>query len=259
MKQKENRSMKISVCGKGGSGKSTVTTLLAKQAILRDLKALVVDADDSNSGLYQMLGFASPPTPLMELVGGKAGIKEKMGQQSLMTQTLIHTEEIAPDFIRKQNGLMLVGIGKILQALEGCACPMGVLNREFLKKLSLKNGEIAIVDMEAGVEHFGRGIDENIDHVLVVVEPSFDSLNLAGRIKTLAAGMQKRVSAVLNKTPSDEVSRKMKAALAEKGLDIIGTFPSDPLVFEASMAGSVPASGVAFDTAGKVLEQLLAQ
>jgi CO dehydrogenase maturation factor len=195
----------------------------------------------------------------MELVGGKKGIKEKMGQQSLMTQPRIHTEEIAPGFIRKQNGLMLVGIGKILQALEGCACPMGVLNREFLKKLSLTGDEVAIVDMEAGVEHFGRGIDENIDQMLVVVEPSFDALNLAVRIKQMAAGMHKRVSAVLNKAPSEEIAGKMEASLAEAGMDILGNFPLDPQVFGSSLVGAVPTSGAAFDTAGKVLERLLAK
>lgn len=249
--------MKISVCGKGGSGKSTVTTLLAKHALQRKLAVLVVDADDSNSGLYQMLGFDSPPTPLMNLVGGKAGIKEKMGKQPLMTQDRIRIDDIASDYIRKNDGLMMVGIGKILQALEGCACPMGVLNREFLKKLSLGSGEIAIVDMEAGVEHFGRGIDENIDHVLVVVEPSLDSLNLAARIKTLAAGMRKEVTAVLNKTPSQEIALQMRATLADKGLDIIGIFPSDPLVIEASIRGDVPVQGVAFDSAEKVLARVL--
>lgn len=249
--------MKISVCGKGGSGKSTVTTLLAKRALQRELAVLVVDADDSNSGLYQMLGFASPPTPLMELVGGKSGIKEKMGKQPLMSRDRIRIDDIASEYIRANNGLKLVGIGKILQALEGCACPMGVLNREFLKKLSLNRGEIAIVDMEAGVEHFGRGIDENIDHVLVVVEPSLDSLNLAARIKTLAAGMQKNVSAVLNKTPSEEVALQMRQNLADKGLDTIGTFPSDPRVIEASIRGDVPVEGAAFDSAEKVLARIL--
>ena len=63
--------MKISVCGKGGSGKSTVLTLLAKAAQERGLPVLVVDSDESNSGLFRMLGFKSPPVPLMELVGGK--------------------------------------------------------------------------------------------------------------------------------------------------------------------------------------------
>jgi len=251
--------MKISVCGKGGSGKSTVTTLLAKQALRRQLAVLVIDADDSNAGLYRMLGFDTPPAPLMDLVGGKAGIKQKMGKESLMTQPHIRPEDIAPEFIRKHDGLMLVGIGKILQALEGCACPMGVLNREFLKKLTLDKNEIAIVDMEAGVEHFGRGIDENLDWILVVVEPSFDSLNLAARIKTLAAGMNKKVAAVLNKTPSQEVSFKMREALAEHGLEIAGIFPQDRLVFDACFNGTVPDRGEAFDMAGQVLDLILTQ
>ena len=62
----------------------------------------------------------------------------------------------------EKDGIRLVAIGKILQSLEGCACPMGVLSREFLKKLRLKDKEITIVDMEAGVEHFGRGVETSI-------------------------------------------------------------------------------------------------
>ena len=55
--------MKIAVCGKGGSGKSTIVALLAHQALSRDFKVLVVDSDESNSGLYRMLGFDHPPIP----------------------------------------------------------------------------------------------------------------------------------------------------------------------------------------------------
>jgi len=68
--------MKISVCGKGGSGKSTLVGLLANAAQDRGLTTLVVDSDESNSGLFRMLGFNEPPVPLMQLVGGKEGIKE---------------------------------------------------------------------------------------------------------------------------------------------------------------------------------------
>ena len=78
---------------------------------------------------------------------------------------------------------------------------MGVLNREFLKKLRLEDNMIAIVDMEAGIEHFGRGIDEGIDSVLLMVEPSFESLEIADRIQKLAVGMQKSIAAVLSKVP----------------------------------------------------------
>ena len=73
--------IKISVCGKGGSGKSTLVGLLANAAQDRGLTTLVVDSDESNSGLFRMLGFNKPPILLMALVGGKEGVKEKMNQQ----------------------------------------------------------------------------------------------------------------------------------------------------------------------------------
>ena len=57
--------MEISVCGKGGSGKSTIVTLLANEALARGYQVLVVDSDESNTGLFRMLGFHQPPTPLM--------------------------------------------------------------------------------------------------------------------------------------------------------------------------------------------------
>ena len=149
--------MKIAVCGKGGSGKSTVVALLSQEAKKRGIKTLVVDSDESNSGLYRMLGFESPPVPLMEMVGGKKSLKQKLGQPNIFAETEITTASIPEQYIIQRDGLGLVAIGKILQSLEGCACPMGVLSREFLKKLKLRINELAIVDMEAGVEHFGRG------------------------------------------------------------------------------------------------------
>ena len=62
---------------------------------------------------------------------------------------------------------------------------MGALSREFLKRLSLQEDEMAIVDMEAGVEHLGRGVETSLDGVLIVVEPSLDSLELAEKIHTI--------------------------------------------------------------------------
>ncbi|HID29549.1 MAG TPA: ATP-binding protein, partial [Desulfobacterales bacterium] len=190
--------MKISICGKGGSGKSTVVALLAKAAQKRGGCVLVVDSDESNSGLYGMLGFKSAPVPLMELVGGKATLKKKMRETSVLERSQITLEEIPSPYFQKKDRLVLISIGKILQSLEGCACPMGVLSREFLKKLSLDESWITLVDMEAGVEHFGRGIDNAIDKVILVVEPSFESVTVAEKIRELAAGINKVVVAVLN-------------------------------------------------------------
>ena len=252
-----DKRMKISVCGKGGSGKSVLTSLLANQAISHGLGVLVIDSDESNSGLFKMLGFKTPPVPLMELVGGKKKLKKKMSDPNILAENHFSIKDIPSQHLIRRNGLILVSIGKILQAFEGCACPMGVLNREFLKKLRLGEKEIAIIDMEAGVEHFGRGIDEGIDRVLLVVEPSFESLTVAEKIKGLASGMDKAVSAVLNKIDSEKIAHKLEGELRIKNIEVIGTIPNDPLVFEACLEGRAIGKGEAFHAAGKVLDDLL--
>ena len=249
--------MKISVCGKGGSGKSTVVTLLAQQALERNFTVLVVDSDESNSGLFRMLGLEKPPAPLMELVGGRKKFKEGMSGSNLLNAAEIHLEDIPLGYFQRRDGLYQVSIGKILQFMEGCACPMGVLSREFLKKLRMGEKEIAIVDMEAGVEHFGRGIDEGIDKALVVVEPSLESIAVAEKVLGFASTMKKYVSAVLNKTPSEAVAKRLKECLSQRGIETIGEIPNDPLVSESCLEGCIYARGVAYDAAGSVFDRLM--
>ena len=251
--------MKISVCGKGGSGKSTVVALLANEAVAQKLRVLVVDSDESNSGLFRMLGFDQPPVPLMELLGGKKGVKEKMSQPSILTAPQIFLEDISPQHMVKKGNLTLVSIGKILQVLEGCACPMGVLSREFLGKLRLKENEIAFVDMEAGIEHFGRGIDASLDSVLLVVEPSLESISLAEKIRDLAAGIRKSLWAVLNKIPSDSIASRLKKEMEQRKIEVVGVIPSDPAIFEAGLTGGALKGGIAAREAGKVLDFLLSK
>jgi len=249
--------MKISVCGKGGSGKSTLVTLLANEAQARGLKVLVVDSDESNPGLFRMLGFEEPPVPLMEMVGGKKSLKEKMSQPNVLAAESFTVEDIPPLYKLARDGLTLVAIGKILQVLEGCACPMGVLSREFLKKLRLGENEIAIVDMEAGVEHFGRGIDTSIDDVLLVVEPSLDSITLAEKIRGLARGIRKNIWAVLNKISSESLALRLREEMRKREIEVIGVIPTDPAISEASLEGRALGKGEAALQAGKILDSLL--
>jgi CO dehydrogenase maturation factor len=250
--------MKVSVCGKGGSGKSTVVTLLANEALARGYQVLVVDSDESNSGLYRMLGFDRLPVPLMELVGGKKGLKQKMGQPNVLSESQIATASIPEQHLARRDGLRLVAIGKILQSLEGCACPMGVLSREFLKKLSLQKDELAIVDMEAGVEHFGRGVETSIDSVLIVVEPPLESVEVAAKIHELATGIGIRNTwAILNKVPSDEIRTKLEAELRRRQIEVIGHLRFDPQVFSSSLEGSVRVDGSAAEDIKSIVDTIL--
>ena len=258
--------MKISVCGKGGSGKSTIATLLANEARARGYRVLVVDSDESNSGLFRMLGFKQPPVPLMEFLGGKKGLKEKMSQPSVLAEPDIPIDSIPQQNLVKKNGLLLVSIGKILQSLEGCACPMGVLSREFLKKLRLKEDELVIVDMEAGIEHFGRGVEASLDSVLIVVELTryragiLTSMELSAQVNSLAVGIGiKNVWAILNKVPSPDITSKLKAELVKKNVDVIGCIYHDSEVFNSSLEGSAIKGGKATEEIRGVLDHILGE
>lgn len=252
--------MKISVCGKGGSGKSTVVALLANEARARGYRVLVVDSDESNTGLFRMFGFANAPVPLMELVGGKRSLQRKMGQPNILKETSIKTSQIPEGYLHTKDGLMLVSIGKILQSLEGCACPMGVLSREFLKKLALQEDEIAIVDMEAGVEHFGRGVDTSIDSVLIVTEPPLESVNVGQKIFDLASGIGiKNVWAVMNKVPSEEMAARLKAELEKRNIEVIGCLHHDIDIFNSSMDGRIPLKGAATREIKIILDGILSR
>jgi len=221
---------------------------------------LVVDSDESNSGLFSMLGFDYPPVPLMELVGGKKSLQQKMGQPSVLAESRIVLEDLPSQYLVQKDGLTLVGIGKILQSLEGCACPMGVLSREFLKKLALAEGDLAIVDMEAGVEHFGRGVETSIDSVLIVVEPPLESVNVGQKIHDMASGIGiSNVWAVLNKVPSGNIATRLEAELQERQIEVVGCIYFDADVFSSSIDGRMPVKGVAVQEIKDVLNRILAK
>ena len=249
--------MKISICGKGGSGKSVLTAIMAGSAFDKGLSVLVVDSDESNSGLFRMFGFEQPPVPLMEMTGGKAKLKKKMSETSVLNEDVIRIKDIPARYMQEKNGISLVCIGKIHQSLEGCACPMGVLCREFLKKLRLGENEIAIVDMEAGIEHFGRGIDTNIDAVLVVVDPSYESIVLAEKIKHLFKQNPDNVWAVLNKIDSKHHSAELTAELEKRGVEIIETIPYDSGILEACLHGAPVNAAIAGTHIRNVINFLL--
>lgn len=234
---------KIAVCGKGGTGKSTVVALLANSLRGRGYRVLVVDSDESNPGLYRTLGFDKRPVPLLELVGGKQKVFQALSENSdfpktILAQEEIRTSDLPSEYVVEEDRIKLVCIGKILQSLEGCACPMGALSREFLKRLYLEADEVALIDMEAGVEHFGRGVETSVDSALAVAEPSFDSLELAEKIIALAreVGMD-GAWAVLNKIPSEQVASRLGQQLKERAVPVIGSIGYDPEVFQAGLEG----------------------
>ncbi|MFC1909750.1 hypothetical protein ACFLXC_00440 [Chloroflexota bacterium] len=226
-----------------------------------------MDCDESNSGLYRMLGLHKAPLSIMEMVGGKKGIKERLspkyapGSQAgtnVLARDRISLKEIPAANIAERDGIRLVSTGKIVESMEGCACPIGMLGREFLSKLELSDNEVVLVDMEAGIEHFGRGVETSVDAILAAVEPSMESILLASKIMHLANSMGiKNCHAVLTKVNSEALQATLSRELAKSGVPVAGAIPYDAEIFEACLEGHPLGKGKALEAAVSIVDILL--
>lgn len=205
--------MKITICGKGGCGKSTISTLLAQAYAAAGKRVLVIDGDESNYGLHQMLGKEQPKEYIEEM-GGKQQVMGAMmknpGNMPNFFDAPWTMDTLPAGYSPAAGEIKLMNVGKIHNANEGCACPFNTLLTQLVSNLQLAENDVAILDMEAGIEHFGRGIDSTVDACVMVVDPTAESLKLAAKVHGLCNDMGKPVVYAFNKLEEgdEEVMRK---------------------------------------------------
>ncbi len=234
---RNNRSRKIAVCGKGGTGKSTIVALLTQALRQEGFNVLVMDSDESNPGLPRLLGLATPAAPLSCLLERFAP-GDRNPDASWLDAAQISPESIPREFVVSAPRLKFMTVGKITDPFQGCACSMAELARNFVQKLSLGNKEIMLIDTEAGVESFGRGVERGVDTVLVIAEPSFDSLTLVNKIRYMAEGIGiSTIRVILNKVPSPEIEGEMRKELEKVPVKIAGAVFLDPQISGAGFTG----------------------
>lgn len=242
--------MKLIVCGKGGSGKSTVSALLARECAARGMRVLVIDADESNFGLHRLLGL-DRPEDFTHYFGHKKGIFADGADEVFAPGW--HLEDVPADYCAGSGAVRLMAIGKIADAGEGCACAMGVLAKTLLEHLILRENEIVIVDTEAGVEHFGRGVDRFADHILMVADPSYESVCLSEKIFEMGREFGKPVSIFLNR--ADEEQRAMMEKAIAHSEAIVGALGQSGEILSAGLRGEAlsaapPEIGALLDALG---------
>lgn len=197
--------MKIAISGKGGVGKTTIMALLAKELRKRQQGVLIIDADPSPhmaatigiDNIEKTKPIAEMTTLLSERAGKTAG--------SPFYNLNPEVNDLLCDFMIEKNGIRLMILGAIQNAEGGCACPENQVLKKMLKKMLLDADEAVLIDMEAGVEHLGRGTVAGADHLLIVVIPSRSSIRTALKIKKMAEDVQiPKISYVGNLVQDDE-------------------------------------------------------
>lgn len=214
------------VCGKGGSGKTVLTVLMAR-VLSENFKVYIIDSDESNVLLPAFLD-AKPPKPLIEYIGGKKDeeILERIFPDIVKALAKakegIRLDLLPPEYMSiTKEGVKLIVIGKVREYGEGCACPFNVVTRALLSNLYLNEDEIVLVDTDAGVEHVGRKLEGVCDELIIIVDPTAESLEMAQMLKTIAQNLGKKFWIIANKVTED-VKEPLREEAVKLGLKIDG-------------------------------------
>ncbi|MFR4163428.1 MAG: AAA family ATPase [Paraclostridium sordellii] len=203
--------MKIAVTGKGGVGKTTFSSMLSRMFADDGYRVVSVDADpDANLGLA--LGFPKevyetivPISEMKNLVNERTSAET--GTFNKMFKLNPKVDDIPDKYCKEYNGVRLLTLGTVDSGGSGCVCPEHVLLKRLCSHLILQNKDVVVMDMEAGIEHLGRGTAQGVDAFIVVVEPGERSLQTYRNVKRLGTDIGvKKVFVVGNKVrnKSDE-------------------------------------------------------
>ena len=223
--------MKIAISGKGGVGKTTIIALLAGEFKKAGKDVLVIDADPSPH-MAETLGVDHPENirPIADMT---KLLIERSGKTegSPMYNMNPDVNDLLVDFMINHDGMKLMVLGAIQTGDKGCACPENNVLRRMLTKLLLSKDQVVLLDMEAGVEHLGRGTIAGIDHLLIVVIPSKSSIRTAIKVKKLAEDVKIPKISFVGNLVEDEADK----TFLEEGLGKIpiAFFPNSQAIRKA--------------------------
>jgi len=180
--------MKIAISGKGGVGKSTIAAAIALTLAKRGQKVLALDADP-DANLASALGIPKsvkirPISAEIKLIEERTGVQ--VNEYGKVFKLNPEVSDIAEKFAISHNGVSLVVLGAVKNGGGGCACPENTFIRTLVADLVLYKNETLVMDMEAGIEHLGRGTVMGVDVMIIVVEPGQRSIDCAETVIKMA-------------------------------------------------------------------------
>ena len=246
--------MKVAITGKGGVGKTTLASTLARLYADEGRTVLAADVDpDANLGLAlglteEEVNAIVPVSKMKELARERTAANASNTFYKLNPQV-----SDLPDKLAKEvNGVRLLVMGTVDTGGSGCVCPEHVMLKAMLSSLVLRRDDVVIMDMEAGLEHLGRGTASMMDQFIVVIEPGARSIQTYTRIKELARDIGiTKVRVVANKVRDESDKAFLRSRIPEE--DLLGFLSYNPEVIDADRRGLSP-----YDCSPTALEEIRA-
>ena len=233
--------MKLAITGKGGVGKTTLASTLARLYADEGRTVLAADVDpDANLGLA--LGLSQEEVDaIVPIAKMRSLVEERTGASdaSRFYKLNPYVADIPEKYSRDINGVKLLVMGTVDVGGSGCVCPEHVMLKAILSSLTYRKNDVVIMDMEAGLEHLGRGTAANMDQFIVVIEPGARSVQTYRNVKRLAADLGvKRVRVVANKLRTEEDEAFIRSVIPAE--DLLGCIHFNPQIMDADRQGKSP-------------------
>jgi len=247
--------MKIAVSGKGGVGKTLVAGVLAIFFAEKGFKVLAIDADPSPNLALTFIS-ADKAKKIVPISENTQLIESKTKTNYPGVYRLsFSVDDIVKDFsIKSPYGVNLLVMGTVRSAGTGCLCPANAVVRALLQHLYVERSEAVVMDMEAGVEHLGRGTAKHVDAMLAVTDSSFKAMETAKKIHELATEMGiKKFILIGNKVANANEGKLIRQFAESNNIHLLELIPYDKQIMEADMKGVSP---IKYATKSKGIESI---
>ena len=235
--------MKVAVSGKGGVGKTLIAGGLARGFAERGFKTMAIDAD-SSPNLALTLGLtAEVARKIVPISENKELVESKTSTGYSGVYRLQFTvDDIVKDYsVSTPLGVNLIVMGTVQSMGAGCMCAPNAVIRALLRHLVVERNEVVVLDLEAGVEHIGRGTARHVDALLIVADSNLKSLEIAKHIHDMAAAAgMKQLYLVGNRVMNEAQKEAIQNFADKNGLSLLAFVPFDQKVIEADMVGETP-------------------
>lgn len=233
--------MKLAITGKGGVGKTTLSSTLARLYAVEGRPVLAADVDpDANLGLA--LGLSQEEVDaIVPISQMRTLVEERTGVNAANTFLKLnpYVADIPEKFAKDVNGVKLLVMGTVDVGGSGCVCPEHIMLKAILSNLTYRKDDVVIMDMEAGLEHLGRGTAAGMDQFIVVIEPGARSVQTYGNVKRLAKDLGvKQVRVVANKVYNEQDEAFVRSVIPAE--DFLGCIHYNPEIMDADRQGKSP-------------------